>query len=338
MSGFVITKGSGVTESLYGNCYAPIKMFIEQYGEACEAQSVLKNLFKMGTSQNHADLLTELTAMDGFDPVGENGTYPEDSFQEGNSKFLTYETWKDSFSISQEMIEDGKLMDLKDKPRNFINAYNRTREKFGAALFGAAMSGAKTMTYRGKVFDTTGADKLPLFATNHKPIKKGAVQSNCFSNEFSLDAMDRAEAAMHLFKGENDEILDVEPDTIVIPEYASLKRSVFSAIGSDQDPAASTNAFNYQYGRWNVIVWPYLNQFIGKGKKPWIMMDSKFNEAYGGAVWNDRIKLIIKSIIDENTDANKWKGRSRFNAGFNNWRAFCCGGMEGGTDLATLDL
>lgn len=338
MPGIIFSEGSGLQDSVYGNCQAPIRMFIEQYGEECEKQSVLPHLFKMGTSENYGDYLTEMTAMDGFDPVGENGPYPVDHMQEGYGKLLRYETWKDSFSISQEMVEDVKLMDMTDKPRQFMTGYNRTREKFGAALFGGAISGSKTIKYRGKVFDVTAADGMPLFHTAHVPKVKGAKQSNAFSNAFSLEALDMAEAAMHLYKGENDEILEVAPDTILIPESASMKREVFKAIGSDLDPAAATHAFNHQYGRWNVIIWPYLNQFIAKGLKPWVLLDSKFNETYGGAVWNDRVKLNVKSIIDNSNDANMWLGRSRFNATFKNWRFACVGGMTGGTDLTTLDL
>lgn len=338
MAGIIFSEGSGVNESIYGACQAPVRMFVENYTEECEKNSALKYLFKMGTSENYGDLLTEMTGMDGFDPVGENGAYPEDDMQEGNQKLLVYQTWKDSFAISEEMVEDSKLMDLTAKPRQFVTAYNRTREKFGAALFAGAISGQNTVTYRGKKFDVTGADKLPVFHRAHKPIKKGATQANLFSNAFSLDALDRMEAAMHLFKGENDEILDVSPDTILIPEYATLKREVFAAVGSDQDAVSNTHAFNFQYGRWNIVMWPYLNQFLAQGLRPWIMLDSQFNENYGGAVWNDRVKLKVKSIIDESTDANRWKGRSRFNACFNNWRFAACGGMEGGVDLATLDL
>ena len=96
---------------------------------------------------------------------------------------------------------------------------------------------------------------------------------------------------------------------------------------------SANNAFNYQYGRWNVIVWPYLNQFVTKGTSPWVLLDSKYNETYGGAVWNDRVQLEVRSTIDENTDANVWRGRSRFNATFDDWRAFAAGGIASGNDL-----
>ena len=157
--------------------------------------------------------------------------------------------------------------------------------------------------------------------------------SNLFSDAFSVDALGRMETRMHLFKGDNGEILDVAPDTILIPEDADLKKAVFAAIGADKDPVTANNAFNYQYGRWTVIVWSYLNQFLSSGKAPWVLMDSKYNQTYGGAVWNDRIQLSVRSTVDENTDANVWRGRSRFNATFNDWRFAAVGGVTGGTTL-----
>ena len=329
----VFSEGSNLNDSIYGKCQAPIKMFLEQRGEQFEQASVLKNLFVMGKSENYGDLMTTMTAMDGFDPVGENGAYPTDGMQEGYSKMLVYETWKDSFRISQEMIEDSKLMDLKKRPAAFMTAYNRTREKFGACLFGNAIQGNSTASFRGKSFDIKAADGANLFATSHTPKISGAAQCNCYSDAFSAANLGKMETAMQLFRGDDDEILDLAPDTIVIPNIATLKNDVFAAIGADKEPTTANNAFNYQYGRWNVIIWPYLNQYITSGTAPWILLDSKYNETYGGAVWNDRIQLAVRSTIDENTDANVWRGRSRFNATFNDWRFACVGGVAAGSSL-----
>ena len=102
------SEGSGLNDSVYGKCQAPIRMFLEQRGEQFEQQSVLKDLFLMGTSENYGDMLTTMTAMSGFEPVGENGAYPTDGMKEGYNKLIVYDTWKDSFSISAEMIEDAK--------------------------------------------------------------------------------------------------------------------------------------------------------------------------------------------------------------------------------------
>lgn len=327
------SEGSGLNDSVYGKCQAPIRMFLEQRGEQFEQQSVLKNLFLMGTSENYGDLLTTMTAMSGFEPVGENGAYPADGMQEGFSKLIVYDTWKDSFKISAEMIEDAKLMDLRKQPAAFMTSYNRTREMFGAALFGNAMKAQASMQYKGKQFDLTTADGMTLFNTAHPPKVSGENQCNLFSDAFSVDALGQMETAMHLFRGDNDEILDVAPDTILIPEVASLKKAVFAAIGADKEPTTSNNAFNYQYGRWTVIIWSYLNQFITASTQPWVLLDSKYNQTYGGAVWNDRVKLAVRSTVDENTDANVWRGRSRFNAAFNDWRFAAVGGVSSGQEL-----
>lgn len=333
--GIIFSEGSNLNNSIYGKVQLPIQRFLEQRGEQFEQQSVLKNLFLMGKSSNFSDRFTSMTAMEGFKPVGENGAFPLDGMQEGFHKDLMYEVWKSSFAISREMIDDAKLMDLKKQPAGFITSYGRTREQFGAAIFGGAMQGKKEITFDGKHFDIAAADGLAVFATNHpsKLEKVKTKQSNMFADEFSVDALDAAESAMHLFKGDTDELLDVAPDTIIIPELPVLKRKVFAAIGADKEPATSNNAFNYQFGRWNVIVWSYLNKFITAGSAPWILMDSKYNELYGGAVWNDRVELEVDSDIDKGTGANVWRGYSRFGATFNDWRAFAVGGIAGGTQL-----
>ena len=329
----IFSEGSGLNDSVYGKCQAPIRMFLEQRGEQFEQKSVLKDLFLMGDSDNYGDLMTTMTAMSGFEPVGENGAYPEDGMQEGYKKLLVYDTWKDSFSISKEMMEDAKLMDMKKQPAAFMTSYNRTREMFGAALFGGAIKGESSVLYKGKQFDITAADSKSLFNTAHPPKVSGEDQCNLFKDAFSVDALGQMETAMHLFRGDNDEILDVAPDTILIPEIASLKKAVFAAIGADKDPVTANNAFNYQYGRWTVIVWSYLNQFVTAGTSPWVLLDSKYNQQYGGAVWNDRVQLEVRSTINDNTDANVWRGRSRFNATFNDWRFAAVGGVSTGSAL-----
>lgn len=332
--GITFTEGSGLNDSVFGKSQGAIRLFLEKRGEAFEAQSVIKELFRMDTSKHFSEKLTGMTAMDGFQAVGENGAYPSDGMQEGYSKTLEHMTWKDSFSLSQEIIEDAKAMDLRQKPSGFITGYYRTREKFGAALFGGALGGNTSTQFAGKRFDLTAADGRALFATNHPSKVKGAAQSNAYSTAFSVDALGELESIMQNFRGDNNEILDVAPDTILIPNIHSLKKDVFAAIGADKDPATANNGFNYQFGRWNVICWPYLNQFITAGSTPWMLLDSRYNQENGGAVWLDRTQLTVRSTLDENTDANVWRGRARFIAGFHDWRFACAGGVTGGSNLS----
>src|SRR5699024_354685 len=169
-------------------------------------------------------------AFEGFQPVGENGAYPEDETQEGYDKTIVHEVWKDSFSISREAVDDSKLVDFKKKPQGFIKGYHRTRELFGAALYAGAIGGKTKVTFRGKSYPVTTADGKKLFATDHPSILGKGSQSNVFADAFSADSLGAAETRMQQFKGDADNILDVSPTTILIPNDYKAKKAVFEAI------------------------------------------------------------------------------------------------------------
>ena len=334
MANITFSEASGVNDSIFGKSQAPIRMFIEKRGEAFEQQSVVKVLFNQEKSTHFGEKFTSLTAMEGFQVTGENGAYPADGQEEGYSKIMEAVEWKDSFSISKKIIEDAQLMDLRKKPLAFVTAYYRTRERFGAALLGNALQGNTSVKFGGGTFDLKASDKQALFSASHPSKVKGGNQSNVFSDAFSDDALGKLETQMQNTKGDNGDILDVAPDTIVIPNIHALKKAVFAAIGADKDPETANNGYNYQFGRWNVVVWNYLNQFIGSLGAPWLLMDSKYNKEYGTLVWLDRVALEVSSKIDDNTDANVWRGRARFTAGFHDWRGIAAAGISGASALA----
>ena len=334
MANITFSEASGVNDSIFGKSQAPIRMFIEKRGEQFEQQSVVKELFAREKSRHFGEKFTSLTAMDGFRVTGENGAYPTDGQEEGFSKIMEAVEWKDSFSISRKIIEDSKLMDLRQKPAAFVTAYYRTREKFGAALLGGAIQGNSSASFAGGTFDLKTSDGKTLFAADHPAKISGAAQCNLWGDAFSEDALGKLEVKMQNTRGDNDEILDVAPDTIVIPNIHSLKKAVFAAIGADKSPETANNGFNYQFGRWNVIVWSYLNQYITAGTTPWLLLDSRYNTEYGGLVWLDRVELEVSSKIDDNTDANVWRGRARFTAGFHDWRGIACAGVSGAAELS----
>ena len=334
MANITFSEASGVNDSIFGKSQAPIRMFIEKRGEQFEQQSVVKELFRQDKSRHFGEKYTSLTAMEGFKVAGENGAYPTDGMEEGFNKILEAVEWKDSFSISKKIIEDSQLMDLRQKPAAFVTAYYRTREKFGAALLGGAIQGNSSVSFAGGTFDLKTSDGKILFAADHPAKISGEAQCNLWGDAFSEDAMGKLEVKMQNTRGDNDEILDVAPDTIVIPNIHSLKKAVFAAIGADKDPDTANNGFNYQVGRWNVIVWSYLNQYIGSGTAPWLLFDSRYNQEYGSLVWLDRVELEVSSKIDDNTDANVWRGRARFTAGFHDWRGIAVAGVSGADPLS----
>lgn len=326
--------GSHVADSVFGYSQAPIMANIEKKAEAWESSNIIKQLFNVEKTDKPLNKITSMTAMDDFDPVGENGSHPLTDFQESYSKIIEQMTWKKSFSITREAIDDAVMMDLKRKPEQFVDGYYRTRERFGARFFGNAIKLANTFAIGSASFNCQGADGKDLFATDHPSKVSGADQSNYFADAFSRDALLALETKMQQFKGDNDNYLNVSPDTILIPNIAALKNTVFSVVDADKDPATANNASNvYVWGRWKIIVWTELNAYITASTSPWVMIDSHYNKSNLGAVWLDRVPLEVKSTIDDNTDANVWRGYARFSAGFNDWRFAAVGGVAGGSSL-----
>lgn len=331
----VISISSRVVDSIYGNSQAPIRSYVMKRAEAFEQESLLPKLFRMERSRHWAEQYGGETAMENFVPVGEGGSYPLTGFEESFQKTLVNETWKQSFAITRELVDDAQLGKMKQRANKLMTSYYRTREMFGRNLYAGGLLGTDVQI-GGKKFSTASADGKKLFATDHIAKVKGNKQSNAFAGEFTAANLDAVETMMQNTKGDNGELLAIAPDTILIPNDAALKRKVFEVVGADKDPDSGDNGFNFQFGRWNVIVDPYLTmslQQLGVQTAPWILLDSKFIQENDGAIWQDRVKLELSSEIDDNNDNNKWKGYARFTGGFVDWRFAAAGGVSGGTAL-----
>lgn len=335
MAGIIFSEGSGVNNSAFGKSQDPIKAVIEKNVEAFEEMSMIDKIYYMDKTTNFAEKYTMETSLGDFKNVGENGAYPVTSMQEGYEKTITPFTWKNKFEVTAEMLEDAKYGKIKSKANIFATSFGRTKEKFAASLLAGGIN--KSTTIANVKYDTTSADGEALFSQNHPSITKGTkAQSNIFKAAFSQKVLDAVQEKMQDFTDDDGNILNVSPDTIVIPNNGALKRAIFAAVGSELDPNTSNNAINFQLGLWNILVWPYLPKSLTTDGKPYfIMLDSKFNQDYMALPWLDRIALTVTSDIDPNTDANVWKGRARFAAGFNNWRGIAiCGESLTGTTIS----
>lgn len=338
MPNIVFSEASGVADSIYGKSQAPIQEFVLSTAKTREeTETAYKKLFKMTRSTHYGEKYSGLTGMNGFAPTAENGANNIDGMRETFSKTLENIRWTDSFRISREMIDDATVISLAERPQAFVDGFYYTREEYAAALFGAALSGKDKITFKGFTCDVTGADNLPLFHAAHPSvINSSNVQSNVCSNVLSAEALDLVETAHQNLRDDNMKSLHIAPSTIVIPNTAKAKRIAFAAAGSERDPVTNNNAFNYQVGRWNILVWQGLNDFVETDGEqfPWFLIDEAYNQKYGTAIFQDRTDLEINSYIDNNTHANIWTGYARFVAGFKDFRGVFAGGVAGAAALA----
>lgn len=312
----IFLKSSALNDDVFGKSQNPIKKFLlESEATAKKEHAVLEEIFTMFPATEWSSKFSSMTSKGDFEAVGENGTYPETEQQVGYSKVIEDDTWKSSFKVSLEMIEDAKMFDIRKEASNFTASYYRTRSKFGASVIN---NGASTsMTFGGKTFDITCNDTLALFSSSHTYKVTSGTWSNYFNAGFSYDNLCRVEELMQKFTDDNGNYMDIQPDTIIIPNNARIKRLVADALWTkgDERPGTSDHSFNYQAGRWKIITWNYLTNpsTITSGYDVWYLLDSRYN-AMNGLMFCDRKPLSVKSYVDENTDANIWAGRARFAA------------------------
>ena len=120
MAGIIVSEASAKNDMLYGKWQAPIASFLEKRAEAIDQGSIAAKIFKQVNSTHWAESYGSLTAIDDFTPTAENGAYPISDFEQGYSKIIKNYTWKNSFAISREMLEDGNRESILKKALSTI--------------------------------------------------------------------------------------------------------------------------------------------------------------------------------------------------------------------------
>lgn len=328
---FTLMESSGQLDAMFGKYEAPIVSAILETEEAWQENLVAPKIFREVQSDNYAEAYVSVTAADDWEPVGENGAHPNNGFTQGYDKTIKNMTWKTRFSVSREMADDGKITDMQQLAKRKSSSFYRTRERFFAAMLGNALQGNTSMQFNGETFDISCADGLAMFATNHAPKVSGANQSNLYADAFSTANLFKAMTAMQNLKGDNDEILDMNPDTIIIPNLAGLKEDVMTALASLKMAGTANNDVNPIFGKMDIIVWPYLNQYIGS-LTPWIIMDSRYMMEHDCAIHQERVPVEMKDHVSDN-DEFIWDGYARFGGGFVDFRGLMACGITGGSNL-----
>jgi hypothetical protein len=331
----IFTKSAGLADSIFGKSQDPIKKFIIETENVAKKESVLEEIFNVMPLDTYAAKFGSMTGTEDFEAVGESGEYPESSPVEGFSKTIEPDTWKAMRKVSLEMIEDATMFSIRQKFSDFAPDWYRTREKFAAAIINAGNATSMTFGKNAKNFVISGADTLALFSTAHTKAagaRSTSTQSNYFDATFSYDNLCRVEELAQKITDDDGEYMGIQPDTIVIPNNARIKRLVADAVWTkgDEHPNTADHGYSYQAGRWKVITWNYLTNYTGitAGTDMWLIMDSRRN-AIDGLMFCDRKPLAIKSFVDEYTDNNIWAGRGRFSAAPVNWRStyMCAPGL-----------
>lgn len=357
MGAIIFNIAESLKISAFNILEQPIKMIMENEVEAFEKLSLINKIFKVVSIDKYQEEFRSRTAMGGFKPAEDLEKPNLADFGEGYKKTYKTQIWMSSFVVSKQTIEDNRMMDISADAVGFIKSYGRSREDYAMAMVAGALSGS--CTYEGKVFDCKGFDTTDgtidgtdqtYFHSGHIGANNAAVvQSNKFyvktganvginlastgAHERLLRTIGKVQTAMQNYTDDNGNPIMCDPDTIVLAtnNYA-LKDTLLTGLKTQFTSAMGDNGVNLQYGNWNVLLTPYLNNKSGfaEADQAFIVMDSKRNRESIGFLWLDRTPLEITAYVDNSNYANIWSGRARFQAGFGDFRvaSYVCTGAS----------
>lgn len=319
----IFSKISGLNNSVYGNCAYPIRKWLEEREEFWLQRSKIDQIFGMDKIDTWAAMYGGMTELGDMEPSPEGGNYPRGSMQEGYNKVIEPYEFKLSFELTQQMAEDGTILNKGKKAGNSLTrSYYRTREKFAAAVLNNISATTFTFGPKNKVFDNKCQDGGAIAATSHTSKVTGAALANSANYgtlAFSYTNLLAVEKKMQKFTDDDGNLIGIQPDTIVIPNEPSIVDAVCDVVFTKSGrPGVTDNSNNIHQDRWNVIIW----EFIDKGtaaNEPWFVLDSEYAKDFG-LQFVDRVALSVKQYVDEGTDNLVTKARARFGVGCPDWR------------------
>lgn len=330
----VFSKLSGKNDSLYKAVEGVLTEIINDVDTGkTNDDEVLEAIYNVKKSKKFGERTGGMTEFGNFDIVDEGGIAEADELQEGFAKLITHFAFNKGFTITREMIDDGRLDDAKIIAKNYMKAYKRSKLEFATKCL---VTEGANFTYGARSLDKTTGDGKGLFATDHPGKKSGVgAQSNVFTNALGSDIvmLNRLANIGRNFKNESGIINGYTFDTLVIPgNVPALEETANRIIGTTLVVGSNNNDINTQKGKWRLVVnhrWE-----AAAGTSPYLIMSSEANEALQGNVFYNRVDLDIANEIDIKTRNLDWSGYTRFSAGFYNWRHIIGGGFQAGTTLS----
>lgn len=321
----------------------PIKMMLDNQKEAFEKESLISKVFAMHTLDAYQEEYRTRTSMGNYEPGYDMEPAKLSDFKEGYSKIWKSTTWRNSFVISKQAVEDNQMMTISTDAMGFVKSYGRTREIFAFGMLAGALTGSYTQgkfTFDCRGMDTTDGSlegtKQLFFTKDHlPPITTGRTekQSNKFHCHVDLTAPNAHLKILNIVGYVENQMINytdydgnptpMAPTTLLVPNHYAFRNALLAGLKTQYTEVLGNNGLNMEFGKWTVLTTPYLNNLKGfsNADQAFIMIDPAANKENLGAVFIDRVPLEVSSWFDQPNEANVWKGRARYSAGFGDFRS-----------------
>lgn len=307
----IVRETVGKIDLAIGRNEAPVIAYMDKANQDYAAKSLKSKLYNVQKSKHYAESVGALSGVGEF--VATNGEIPYEDFEELATKNFIHQTFKKGIQIERELIDDSRILDMKNRAGSLIDSANYTQEQFVHAPF--VYAAAASFTLAGKSFTSVGADGVSLVNSGHAShTGKTANQTNIVAGAFSVTTLKTAEDAMIGFKTDIGTKGAANPTMLLVP--SALRDTAFEICMSTGKLGTANNDANAKQGKYDVVVSSWLD-FMGVTDKAFLIDESYMKKCM---FWMDRIPLEIKSQKDFNTDVWQIAGYMRYSLGFTDWR------------------
>ena len=201
--------------------------------------------------------------------------------------------------IQRRLLDDDQYSVINKAPNLLAVSMRRRRETDAAEVFNSAFA---TKTY---------GDGLVLCSSAHTAVGTTTTWSNAGSSALSPASISAARLAMKKFTSSSDQIVDLDPDTVIVP--IDLEETATEILKTDRQIDSANNNVNFNQDRYKLIVWRYLTD-----TNDWFMVDSRLMKMQLN--WFNRIGVEFNKDVDSDTYIRKWSSYMRYSNGASGWR------------------
>jgi phage major head subunit gpT-like protein len=236
------------------------------------------------------------------------GRVQYDEREKGYKTTFTHVEFAKGFLVQRKLVDDNLTQISFDDAHNLGDSAFRKREKDAASVFNNGFTDTGT---DDSGFAIAGADAVGLLSTAHpyNPVDS-TTQANEGTLSLTRDNVRTTRTAMMKFTDDRGDLLNVMPDTLLVPP--ELEDDAITIIKSVLDPTSANNAVNPQAGRFTVRTWYYLTD-----TNAWFMIDA--SRMKRDLIWYNRIGLEFGREQDFDTFEAKFRAYMRYSR---NWRDY----------------
>jgi hypothetical protein len=230
-----------------------------------------------------------------------SGAIEYDSFEPGYRTDYTHVEYAKGIAVERKLLDDDEYNVISQRGQKLGLTFNRTLQKHAASVFANAFLAANA-----------GADGVALCATNHPySPTNAATQGNRGTSALTESAVTATRQLMLKFKDDRGEVMNITPDTLLVP--VELEEAARVIVESGQRSGTANNDANTNRG-YRVVVSRYLTD-----ANDWFLIDSGMAKMYLNWFWRVQPEFAEDPTSDFNL-VMKYRGYMRYSYGFDAWQ------------------